>query len=362
MLCDKCSIADRMRVGGEVAIHPKTTYLLDRLARALEEASLPCEPHHGTLVTRVDSFQELVTRLTGMVDLTRLEREKIMIAHLTSSEEYGPDLLSKTRSLAQWEVLVSDTPLLKVLQEKRIETHFQPIIDLELRRVFGYECLSRGVADDGSLIAPTDLLSAARETELLFNLDRLMRESSLRAAHQKGITEHFLFINFLPTSVYNPEFCLRSTVKWADELLLDPARIVFEVVETEKVEDNEHLISILEFYRKRGFQIALDDVAAGYSGLLQLLMIRPDIMKIDRELVAGVHEDEDKQAMIRAMMNVAEQYQIRALAEGVEEVEELAFLISQGVELAQGWLFSKPSPDRVTEADMNLESIMAKVG
>ncbi len=346
LVCAGCSLVERVQLGGTVVLHPSATYLLDRLDQALALLDLSCERHHSTLSARVGSFQGFVRKLITEGHFTEQERLQIRIAHLLDGERFGPDLLEKTRTLAQWELMLSDSTLLHVLQNESLVVHFQPIVDLQTRQLYGHECLVRGIDPQGQLVPPSELLREARQTDLLFSLDRLMREVCLRAA--QALTSGHIFINFIPTSIYNPEFCLRTTERLAHELGLAQERIVFEVVETEKVEDGKHLVNILNHYRDRGFKIALDDVAAGYSGLLQLMKIRPDIMKMDREVISGVHQDPDKQAMLRAMLGIAADYGIIPLAEGVETADELRFLEQQGVRLAQGYHFGRPSAQPAT--------------
>ena len=83
---------------------------------------------------------------------------------------------------------------------------------------------------------------------MLFYLDRACREISLKTAAVKNIHAK-VFINFIPTAIYDPEHCLQSTVKWANQLEFDPKNVIFEVTESEYVEDLEHLSKILQFYK-----------------------------------------------------------------------------------------------------------------
>jgi len=154
-------------------------------------------------------------------------------------------------------------------------------------------------------------------------------------------------INFIPTSIYDPEYCLNSTVKWANQLEFDPSQIVFEVVETEFVKDQKHLKKILEYYRSKGFQIALDDVGEGYSSLNMLIELKPDIIKIDRNIIDGIDKNELKQSVYRALFNLAKEHDITVLAEGVETKGELQTINSIGVDLVQGYYFAKPCAEPI---------------
>jgi EAL domain-containing protein (putative c-di-GMP-specific phosphodiesterase class I) len=182
---------------------------------------------------------------------------------------------------------------------------------------------------------------------MLFNLDRQCRESAIRFASKNGIDKN-IFINFLPSAIYNPEFCLRDTVKWASDLDFNPDNIIFEVVETEDVEDTEHLKQILQFYKDKGFRTALDDVGSGYASLSLFASLRPNIIKIDIDIVRDVHISDFKQAVAKALKIMADESGCKVLAEGIETKEEFDWFKNLGVDYAQGYYLAKPSPEPVS--------------
>lgn len=237
------------------------------------------------------------------------------------------------------------SPLAGILNAGRIETWFQPIFWAGTLEVWGYECLMRARADDGSLVGAPTLLEWARQEHLTFMLDRVCRETHLRNAGAAGLPEscHFL-VNFLPTAIYRPEFCLATTVRTAAESGLDADRIVFEVVETERIPDHDHLRGILAFYRERGFKVALDDVGSGYSGLALLGDINPDLIKIDRELVSKAVTSSYHRGICASLARLGQENGQLVLAEGVETEAEWEAMESLGVNLYQGYLFGRPDP------------------
>lgn len=239
------------------------------------------------------------------------------------------------RSRARW--------LVDVLATNALVTHFQPIVhSADPGQVFGYEALTRGIAADGNLIPPVALYEAAVTANLLYHLDRSARIGAIRAAAQYGIAST-TFINFTPSSIYTPEFCLRSTIGAINRTTLTPDRIVFEVVETEQIQDMDHLEGILGTYRDKGFGIALDDLGAGFASLKLLHSLRPDFVKLDISLVRGVDADGYPATIASKLLETAASLGVRSIAEGVETDAEWRWLTENGATFQQGFLFARPA-------------------
>jgi EAL domain-containing protein (putative c-di-GMP-specific phosphodiesterase class I) len=247
--------------------------------------------------------------------------------------------------------LVQNHELLELIVERSFTTHFQPIIDLQNRdELFAYECLLRPQWQ-GISLPPFKLFEFARETNLHNYLDQKARESSIVAASRKQLPEEVkLFVNFLPSSIYNPEFCLQHTFKIVSENSVLPSQLVFEVVESEQIHDIDHLESIFKTYKKSGMQVALDDVGAGYATLEVLEKLQPDFVKIDREYVSHCDSIIEKQLFLKSVVRVATKLNIKVLAEGIERKEELEFCRNIGIHYGQGYLIGKPGPDILEKA------------
>jgi EAL domain-containing protein (putative c-di-GMP-specific phosphodiesterase class I) len=170
---------------------------------------------------------------------------------------------------------------------------------------------------------------------------------------ERRLTSHFqpivhalqgaLFVNFAPTAIYDPQACLRSTVAAIDKGGLARDQVVFELVETERAHDASHLRRILDYYRGAGFRIALDDVGAGYSSLNLIHLLRPDILKLDMELIRDVDKDPYKARIAANLLNVATSLGIAALAEGIETQAELDWVREYGAKFVQGYLIARPA-------------------
>lgn len=242
------------------------------------------------------------------------------------------------------------SPLLWIIQNRGIETWFQPIHRARGGDLWGYECLMRAHDAAGGALEPEELLAWARQEHLLFALDRLAREQHVEHAAASGAPPgtHF-FINFLPTVIYDPEVCLRSTVAALARTGLSPEQIVFEVVETEKIPDRNHLRNILEYYRRRGFRVALDDLGAGHADLVLLGDLSPDLIKIERELIVKSATSSIHRAICHSIAEIGHEENKLVLAEGVETKEQWDFVRGLEIDLVQGYLFGKPRPIPVIE-------------
>ncbi|MBM7118226.1 EAL domain-containing protein [[Archangium] primigenium] len=249
-----------------------------------------------------------------------------------------PQLFTQTR--AGW--------LVDILADKRITSHYQPIVDAEdTRKVYAYEALMRGFERDGSMVSPYKMLTLARDADLLFQLDLAARLSAVREASRLGLKAP-IFINFTPTAIYDPEFCLRSTVAAIKDAGMSPQDVVFEIIESDHTPNANHLKSLIAYYRRTGFRVALDDLGAGYSSLNLIHQLRPDIMKLDMELIRGIHHDPYKASITRKLLELAQQLGILTVAEGIETPEELRWVRSHGVDFVQGYLIAKPASPPVS--------------
>ena len=234
-----------------------------------------------------------------------------------------------------------------IIKQNRIICYSQPIIQAD-KTIFGHEVLARFIAENGDILSPYPVFQAAKLRGRLYALDRACRLTAVR--YGKFLSGK-IFINFIPTSIYAPEFCLRSTEQVARQLNIEPKRFIFEVVETEQVDDLPHLKRILAYYREKGFEYALDDVGEGFSTADLLADLQPHYMKLDRKFVDGVAHNPHLQSVAQFFLEKANEIGATPLAEGIETREDYLYLKGLGYQLFQGYLFSKPSAVPITEID-----------
>ncbi|RFU71192.1 EAL domain-containing protein [Peribacillus saganii] len=231
----------------------------------------------------------------------------------------------------------SDT--VQLIQNTDFLSYFQPIVSLSNLSLYGYESLLR---DPLGRISPGQLFETASLTGMQGLLDQKAREVAIKG--RKGQIEDGLksFINFLPSTIYNPEFCLRHTFQIVEASGVKSEDLVFEVVETEKISDMDHLKNIFKTYKQEGMKVALDDFGAGYSTTEVLLELLPDFVKIDRGKIMDCDRDLEKQLFLKSVVEVSQALNIITLAEGIERKEELEFCRDIGITLAQGYYLGKP--------------------
>jgi len=227
----------------------------------------------------------------------------------------------------------------KVIDTGDIYVDFQPIFSLNTKKVIGMEALSRGVYD-GQVISPYFLFTYARENDCVLKLDRLCREKAMRAFSSQS-SDAMLFINF-ETSVLNEVISGTGEIlRTTEENNLRSSNVVIELNESQ-VKDNDNLMKFVDFYRSRGFLIALDNVGSGFETLNRIRLVNPDIIKIDRMIVTGIESNNYNQEVFKSIVNTAKQCGALTVAEGVETVDEVITCMLMGVDYFQGYYFSRP--------------------
>lgn len=213
---------------------------------------------------------------------------------------------------------------------------FQPIVNATSREIFAYEALVRGLNNQSA-----GCVFAQVNDENRYQFDQSCRVKAIQLAAELKIPS-LLSINFMPNAVYQPESCIRTTLEAADIFGFSINQIIFEIVETERVADLDHLREIVEYYKQRGFKTAIDDFGAGYAGLNLLSNIHADILKLDMALIRNIHQDRIRQVIVRGILQICNELSVKVIAEGIEVRDEFSILQDFGVELFQGYYFAKP--------------------
>jgi EAL domain-containing protein (putative c-di-GMP-specific phosphodiesterase class I) len=214
----------------------------------------------------------------------------------------------------------------------------QPIVDLATGARIGAEALSRFPAEWG---APPDVCFAeAHSVGMGHSLEVV---ALTRAADHLARVPGYIAMNISPKTLLTDECVAALRTMPAD-------RVVLELSEHEQVEDYEALAAVLSPLRARGMRLAIDDVGAGFSSLRHIVVTAPDIIKLDRSLVAGISADPVLTTLVRSLVRFGHSCGTRVVAEGVETAADAAALPILGVDHGQGWHFGRPGPPEALPA------------
>ncbi len=242
--------------------------------------------------------------------------------------------------------------LLSILDGKLLTPYFQPIVSLTQQKIMGYEALIRGPADS-PLHNPFDLFTTAEQFDLSIRLEFLCREITIQRYADLGIKEK-LFINASPGVLLQPEFKKGETLRLLDHYGVSPHSVIIELTEHAPADNYEIMRVSAQHYRSMGFQIALDDLGAGYSGLRLWAELLPEYVKIDKHFIRDLHDDRIKLNFVRSIQSMAVSLNCNVIAEGIETEQEFKVIEKLGVTHAQGYYFARPAAVPLEKIDSSL--------
>ena len=228
---------------------------------------------------------------------------------------------------------------------------FQPIVELATGNLHEYECLFR----PNMPMLPqsiSSIVQAAIDTERSIELDVFLISTIFERAGEvdkrrraNGIAPLRVAVNVTPPSLLDPRFDAASFAAMVREAGLDPRKVTLECTEQQAVADVVRLQKAVKALRRAGFGFAVDDAGAGYASFALIAALRPTVIKIDRDIVAGIARDDAKQALVEAFVSFGRRIGAKLLAEGIERRTDLAMVTALGVDLAQGYLLGRPSAE-----------------
>lgn len=225
----------------------------------------------------------------------------------------------------------------RLLDEQLIRFAFQPIIDLKSGKVMGYELLMRPLLDNFK--NPAEVLAVAAAQSKSAQLERMVVmmafETISEHAHKFG--DGKIFINSIPGQVLNDEDLEKIASSYSQHF----KNVVIEVSE-EDGRNAESFSKKVNLIKNNGMQIALDDFGSGYSNEIRILSLLPDIIKIDMDMIQGIHNNLDKQNLVANLVDFCHKKGVKVAAEGIEGAMDLAAVIATGVDYAQGFYLGRP--------------------
>ncbi|MBS3964237.1 MAG: GGDEF domain-containing protein [Methylomonas sp.] len=242
--------------------------------------------------------------------------------------------------------------LASVLAEKRLTPIFQPVISVNQKKIIGYEALIRGPSDS-PLHSPLNLFDVAERYDMHVRLEFVARELTI---HQFSALQlpGKLFLNVSPSVLLEPDFKRGETLRFIEESILQASAVIIELTEHQPTHDYEVMRDAVKHYRDMGFEIALDDLGAGYSGLRLWSELRPEYVKIDKHFIQGVSDDPIKFNFVRSIQSMASAMHCKVIAEGIETLSDLQAVAQIGISHAQGFYLARPLANPPVEIDAAL--------
>lgn len=235
--------------------------------------------------------------------------------------------------------------ILQALAQDRFEPWFQPQLELKTNTIAHYEALARMRDIDGSIILPYAFIKSAESSSLIGYIDRVIIEKTMLrqadiAAHNRFVS---LSVNLSAKNIGDAQ--LLEFLKYKIlETKADPKRLIFEITETEAIQDVSSAINFINQLRSLGCQFALDDFGVGFTSFVYLRKMNVDLIKIDGSFIRNIDKNKGDRLIVKAMVDMAKGMAIKTVAEFVENEESLIILRDLGIDFAQGYLIGKPSP------------------
>jgi EAL domain-containing protein (putative c-di-GMP-specific phosphodiesterase class I) len=231
----------------------------------------------------------------------------------------------------------------RILAPGGLRVAFQPILRWQAGawNLLGFEGLVRGPA--GTNLEDAEILfEYVRRKRAEALVDRHCIQEILKAAPAFGPSVRLTANVHAATVEQDPAFP-EFVERVRDAYQVEPSRLTIEIVEHSPSRCGDRVIDGLGRLRNLGFPIALDDVGLGYANFRMMLDVRPDCFKIDRYIVRDAHLDYHRRAVVRSIVQLADSFGAYAVAEGIDDVDDLAAVLDEGVHACQGYLFARPA-------------------
>jgi EAL domain-containing protein (putative c-di-GMP-specific phosphodiesterase class I) len=237
--------------------------------------------------------------------------------------------------------------LREALNDEQFDLHYQPLIELDNGRLFGFEALIRWEHPEHGRIGPDRFIPVAEETGLIFQIGQW---ALLEACHQvRRWDKQFpaagpiVSVNISKAQLRAPGF-VENLGRILERTGVRPHRLKLEITETAIMHDIEAVVPLLRSIREMGVWVAMDDFGTGYSSLASLHRFPIDVLKIDKAFIQSMDHSRVHAAIIQTITNLAHNLGLSVIAEGIETDEQIALLQALDCDYVQGFRFGKPVP------------------
>ncbi len=275
-------------------------------------------------ITKPFECEELIARIEAVIRRSRIHREN----HFSYADD---------------EYLISE--IRKIIDQEMIVPFFQPIFNLKTFEWIGVEVLSRP-STSTKLSNPELLFKIALQLGFYHELEIISWKKALRYA-SKNLRDKMLFLNCDPYLIEGNS--LKKIQKIFETTNMPIDHTVLEITERSAVKDFDLFYNKLKEYRNIGFKFAIDDVGGGYASLESIVEIMPEMIKIDRHIIANGHKNIYKKSLIKFIVSFCKENNILSIAEGIETKKELQTVINLDVDAGQGYYLQRPITNIISD-------------
>jgi EAL domain-containing protein (putative c-di-GMP-specific phosphodiesterase class I) len=248
--------------------------------------------------------------------------------------------------------------LRRAVANGELHVHYQPIVSMKSGLISEFEALVRWRHPKRGMVSPGEFIPVAEETGLILTIGQWVLEQACRqmvAWHAEFPSDPpvRLSVNLSPRQFQQP-ILVDEVGRAIREAGLPPACLKLEITEGVIMRDVEATISTLNRLKAIGIKLAIDDFGTGYSSLAYLKRLPLDVLKIDQSFVAGVGEDSDDTAIVRAIVSLAKSLELEVTGEGIETPKQAALLAGLGCDLGQGYYYGRPCDAAATTATLRM--------
>jgi len=248
--------------------------------------------------------------------------------------------------------------LTEILHAQNLSALFQPVIDINKASIIGYEGLIRGPS--GSVLhSPATLFKTARICGQSTEIEYLSRRVIL-GSFAKLFGNGKIFLNISPDILLQQGFKTGETLRYIEEIGLSPEQVIIEITENIPTVDYCQLREAVLHYRNMGFEIAIDDLGEGFSGLRLWSELRPDYVKIDQHFIQGINLDPIKRQFVHSIQEIARKSGAKIIAEGIETEAELLIVQEIGIAFGQGYHIARPNAELVLTMPSDVYKALTK--
>lgn len=298
-------------------------------------------------LTSADPMMNLILRVV----LTRFRDAQNRYSGIADDPTKRDGSLERIREMA-FRRINDERDLMRGLEAREFEMHYQPIVSMETGHIAGVEALMRWKTADGGYVSPGHFIPLAEQTGLIVELGRFALTTSL--ADQARFSDAFAKtfpeepLPFMSTNVSGLQLSDMAEIDTIGGIIdksgIDLAQVKLEITETLMVENPKYASEALQKLKALGISLAIDDFGTGYSSLSYLHMFPLDTLKIDRAFVMSMDESENSRRIVHSIAGLAHALGMNIVAEGIETVEQRHALYELGCHYGQGYYFAKPQP------------------